>query len=118
MGTPATGNQSAHVGPPSHRQPVYKYREALAAGQVSPNSSQPVCKLRDTSERNKVFALEVADWLPITRASLSLQTGCLLLCVHLHQHVYGFASVSVSVSVPASVSVSVSISLSVCVSVS
>ena len=45
---------------------------------------------------NCLYAFEVADWLPLARAYLSLQTGCLLLMR---------LNISVSVFVPVYVSV-------------
>ena len=49
---------------------------------------------------NCLYAFEVADWLPLARAYLSLQTGCLLL-VRLNISVSVFVSVYVSVYVSA-----------------
>ena len=48
---------------------------------------------------NCLHAFEVPDWLPLARASLSLQTVCLLL-VRLNTSVSAFVSVHVSVYVP------------------
>ena len=45
---------------------------------------------------NCLYAFEVADWLPLARAYLSLQTGCLLL-MRLNISVSVFVSVYVSV---------------------
>ena len=45
---------------------------------------------------NCLYAFEVADWLPLARAYLSLQTGCMLL-VRLNVSVSVFVSVYVSV---------------------
>ena len=64
---------------------------------------------------NCLYAFEVADWLPLARAYLSLQTGCLLL-VRLNISVSVFVSVNVSVYIYIcirSVSVSVFVSVSV-----
>ena len=47
---------------------------------------------------NCLYAFEVADWLPLARAYLSLQTGCLLL-MRLNISVSVFVSVYVSVQV-------------------
>ena len=49
---------------------------------------------------NCLYAFEVADWLPLARAYLSLQTGCLLL-MRLNISVSVFVSVYVSVYVSA-----------------